>query len=464
MLRVEIQFRSFYLWLRSSLVLPFKISRNRLFVEKCLSRRKLFSSYSNIIQNSLWPTTKHPLFSYKQFTYFKTCYWVPFRNFIFIPTIIFLIYWSGFLGDDPMTVAFIRLLKTIHTFCIDLALLTFIILFHSYICMLEDSGIHFLAYLADITKKWLLLKIKSEHTNSCEVSDDSDESTKFKATNSKQTPPAQISNFLFHYIHILKTPTSLPNPYGCVNNQEDLFKKNYFLPSSNLNPKSNYFYFKTSNNFNYWSFFDARLYSQLLQTSLQQFWPLNYTGTSFNDLRLFSNLNSLFCLPIVKSSVINFSKFNKLNFSTDNSFYTFLFRQLWFNQYSFMFKHHKHRPNMFKFNELSDNNLCLSLYKACQFCEYVNLLNYPTIIFNNEAPQNYLSSLSALNFNLLSEKPNFLLRCDFDFFSVLNSDSFFFNLLYTPNWECFKTSPFFYYNYIKPCYHRDARPRINFFL
>ena len=338
-----------------------------------------------------------------------------------------------------MTAFIIRSLKTLHTFFIDLTLMLFITALLIFVTTFQDSSIYFLSRLVDIIRNWFLLKIKPDSAITAPRSNTStDDSNDFKST----TPPQSFSTeqiySLFSHIHVFKTPARLAGWCSrdfCTDSRDDFFKKNYFLPSSNLNLKSDYVYLQNPNTFSSLSFVDSRIYFEILQNSLQQFWPLNYPGVSFNDLRLFSNLNSLFSLPTIGSSTLKFFRFNKIevDFSKFNDFYTFLFRQLWFKQYFFTFKKYHHRLNMFKVNEVSRSYNQLSLYSLSSLVNYVSLLSHPRTAFIIKTPSIHRSSL---NYSLLSEGSSFLTGFDFDFFSLLTSDSLRFNFIYIPScWE-----------------------------
>ena len=365
----------------------------------------------------------------------------------------------------------IRLLKTVHTFCIDLILLVFITSLFLIITTFQESSIYFLAYSVEVINKWLLSKVKLKPSDDNTISTNFSKFNVLESINWKQPTLIQKTHSLFNCVYILKTKSSLINPYfeySSIKDSESFFNKNYFLPSYNLNLKYNYLYFENPNVFNYWSFVDSHTYFQLLQSSLQQLWSLNYSVASYNDLRLFSNLNSLFVLPIINNSTIKFFESNKLNFdfSKFNNFYGFLFRQFWFKKYSLTFKEHHRRINIPKIMGASTNFSQLSWYSLSSLSEYANLLNRPLNLFNGDifngdrllVSSNYWSNS---NFNLLLERSEFLTCFDFNFFSVLTPDPFHFDLIYLQKWWRRRWELGFFFRYYS--FEWEWRPRINFF-
>lgn len=389
-------FRFFYLWLRSSTVLPYSLSKNRMFIERCLARRKLFSSYSNLIQNSLWTSTQHPLFSKGQFRLFKFQFRRTFVRILFIIIFYCLAYgtyvylsqsaslWSRFYFLIPLLQLFYLLL-------VDILFVVFFSLFNWTVYLSETLHFSFLKSFVLYLKQLILHRTFLFTANPIK---DFNDPIIPKATLQTNVVSVKPRNELFRDLYRLKSflgfelkPLSGDQAVCYPQNlsrDEDLYS--IFSIEYNLGSRLN-FCFKSNSLFNdFWSYYCDLVYKKHVNFSLIYHWLLTNPIISYSDLRLASESLALFSAP----RPLNYDS-TSLDMNNLPAFHAFkysivslLSRQSLFFQNSLFFKLQnlrqfrdvELRPISWDFTSLSP------LHPLSAFINYLNLLDKNKLFCN----------------------------------------------------------------------------------
>ena len=399
-------FRFFYLWLRSSTVLPYSLSKNRIFIERCLARRKLFSSYSNLIQNSLWTSTQHPLFSKGQFGYFKTQVRRTFIRILFIVIFYCLTYGTYTYMTQTSSLSsrfyfFIPFLQLFYLLLVNILFFFFFSFFNSLIVLSELLCFTFLKSFALYLKQLIIHRTFLSVNTPVKVFNDVFD---IELKPQTYTPYTGSLNDLPVNFYKLKKSTEyrlssyrtfpLGSYFQTHTNVKCLSDLDYFSIEYNLTNTVR-FYIHLNNSFTeLWAYYWDALYKKCVNFSLINHWLSTNPIVSYSDLRLAAETFSLFHTPQPSSLTLNNSPlFNAFK----RSIVFLLGRQSTFFENSLFFR--AQSPSLFYDNQLhatASNHVILPpTHRLSEFMIYLDLYNRHTSFFSLRNP-------AETNFNLLN--------------------------------------------------------------
>ena len=470
-------FRFFYLWLRSSTVLPYSLSKNRLFIERCLARRKLFSSYSNLIQNSLWTSTQHPLFSKGQFRLFKLQIRRTFIRILFVVIFYCLSYgtYTFFTQTGSLWSRFfflISLLQLFYLLFVNVLFSFFFLLFNSLIVLSDFLNFKFLKSFVNYAKQYIIHRTFLATFTPVQGPDDivfpeSAYQINIQTTESYSELNKLLLNFFRlkksteYQLNFVKAFSNLPYTQGLAKVDNFVGLEDYFSIKYNLSGFL-FFQFQSENIFNeFWAYYWDLIYKKRIHFSLIHHWLSTNPILSYSDLRLAAESFSLFSVPQTKlnaSAVNNLSAFNAFRQSS----VFLLARQFSFFQSSLFFKAKTARL-------LQDNSLVFEPYTYKSLRSFLTLGDFLFYLnfFNKDLFFTHFNSnfLHTPQFSLLSSLSefSFLYPRSYFFQTTINSSisnlqllSFSFNILFNDNDLIFN-------NICTPTiFSRNSRVRLNY--
>lgn len=414
-------FRFFYLWLRASTVLPYSLSKNRLFIERCLARRKLFSSYSNLIQNSLWTSTQHPLFSKGQFNLFKVQLRRTFVRVLFIIIFYCLSYGTyTYMAQTSSLYSrfffWIPFLQLFYLFFVNILFSFFFLSLNSIIVASELLRFNFLKHFVLYLKQLIIHRTFLSITTPVRAFNDnldikSIPRTSFLFTNAHYKLPIDFyrlkksTNYQFDPSDIFSINVQLSTP---AKTREEPNKLDCFSIEYNLT-NALHFNFYFSNSFTtFWAYFWNVLYKKIVNFSLLQHWLSTNPIVSYSDLRLASESFSFFRTPEIPKSIFkNLNSYNSTFFDSFGQSIVFLLkRQSTFFENLFFFKVQKSsllQNDEFRFTPFSYTPLP-SVHQLGSFVAYLALhgIDVPPVS-SNKPPKTGSSVMDASGFFVFTD-------------------------------------------------------------
>ena len=475
-------FRFFYLWLRSSTVLPYSLSKNRIFIERCLARRKLFSSYSNLIQNSLWTSTQHPLFSKGQFRLFKFQIKKTFVRILYIIIIYCLSYgtYTFFTQTGSLWSRFfflVSLLQLFYLLFINVLFSFFFLLLNSLILLSNFLNFKLLKNFISYIKQYIIHRTFLSVLMPVPGPDDfmfpeSSYQTNIQTVESYGELNKLLLDFFSlkkateYQLNFVETLSNFSYTQGLVRADNFVSSEDYFSIKYNLGGNT-FFRFQSDSIFaSFWTYHLDLIYKRYIHFSLVHHWLSTNPILSYSDLRLTAESFSLFSVPQTKLTTLGVN--NLSNFSAFRQSLVFLLgRQSFFSQSALFFKAKTaclFRDNSLAFEPHSHSPLS-SFLTLGDFIFYLNFFNKDlffaisssNVLHNQLCKTSQFSLLSSLlEFSFLSSKPYFFQTAINSSTTNLQFFSFSFNTLFNDTTLTFSDV------YSPTAVSRNSRIRLNF--